>query len=60
MVEGSKQEDVWGENFMPAYQKITYDSLIDTRHLQNRSMEILDLEIKEKITKLIKDNIGDI
>jgi Protein of unknown function (DUF5674) len=60
IAEGSNQEDIWGAGFMPMEQKITYNSLINIRPYQNRSMEILDLEIKERMTKIIKDFLGDI
>jgi hypothetical protein len=60
IAEGSNQEDIWGAGFMPMEQKITYDSLINIRPYQNRSMEILDLEVKERVIKIIKDFLGDI
>jgi Protein of unknown function (DUF5674) len=45
---------------MPTEQRITYESLINIRPHQNRSMEILDPEIKEKVTKIITDFLGGI
>ena len=60
LAEGSRQENIWGAGFMPTAQRITYDSLINIRPRQNRSMEILDPEIKEKVTKIITEFLGDI
>jgi Protein of unknown function (DUF5674) len=60
IAEGSNQEDIWGAGLMPMEQKITYDSLINIRPHQNRSMEILDLEIKDEVSKIIKDFLGDV
>ncbi|BDA71772.1 hypothetical protein CAL7716_059380 [Calothrix sp. PCC 7716] len=40
--DGSKQKDIWGAGFEVDTQKITYDSLINIRSPQNRSMEISD------------------
>ena len=60
LADGSKQEDIWGAGFMPTEQKITYDSLINIRPRQNRSMEILDPEIKSKVAEIIKEFLGDI
>lgn len=60
LADGSKQEDIWGAGFMPTEQKIVYDSLINIRPRQNRSMEILDPEIKAKVTEIVKEFLGDI
>ena len=60
LADGSKQKDIWGAGFMPTEQKITYDSLINIRPRQNRSMEILDPEIKAKVTEIVREFLGDI
>jgi hypothetical protein len=60
LADGSKQEDIWGAGFMPTEQKIVYDSLINIRPRQNRSMEILDPEIKAKVTEIVREFLGDI
>jgi Protein of unknown function (DUF5674) len=36
--DGSSQKNIWGAGFMPVDQKISYDSLINIRPRQNRSM----------------------
>jgi hypothetical protein len=58
--EGSHQENIWGAGFMPETQKITYDSLINIRSRQNRSMEILDSAIREQIDHIIYELLGNI
>ena len=60
LANGSNQEDIWGAGFMPAEQKIVYDSIINIRPRQNRSMEILDPEIKVKVTEIVREFLGDI
>lgn len=53
----SKQEDLWGANIYfdkPQNEFIEFTSLINIRPAQNnKSMEVLDLKIKEKMTQLI-------
>ncbi len=58
--KGSCQEHIWGAGFMPETQKITYDSLINIRSRQNRSMEILDSAIREQIDQIIYELLGNI
>jgi hypothetical protein len=58
--DGSRQENIWGAGFMPVNQKITYDSLINIRSRQNRSMEILSDSIREQVALVIKELLGDI
>jgi len=45
---------------MPLTQKITYDSLINLRPRQNRSMEILDATIREQVAEIIQQLLGSI
>jgi hypothetical protein len=60
LANGSKQEDIWGAGFMPVEQKIVHDSLINIRPHQNRSMEILDPEIKVKVNDIVREFLGDV
>lgn len=54
---GSKQENLWGINLYPHKDKsdfIEYTALINIRpHQDNRSMEIEDNDIREKIKRVI-------
>jgi hypothetical protein len=40
--EGSQQGDIWGASWNPISQEIFYESMVNLRPRQNRSMEILD------------------
>jgi len=57
LVYGSKQSDLWGLNIYPERgrdEMIVYTSLINIRPRQgNRSMEIEDQAIKEKVKLII-------
>lgn len=44
---GSRQEDIWGANWIPATQTIEYEALINIRpSQQNSSMKIQDYAIR--------------
>lgn len=58
--DGSRQVNIWGANFMPINQKISYDSLINIRPRQNRSMEILDATIREIVSQIIEELLGNV
>jgi Protein of unknown function (DUF5674) len=58
--DGSKQKDIWGAGFEVDTQKITYDSLINIRSPQNRSMEILEPIIRERVAEIIIELLGGI
>mgnify|MGYP001606524842 CR=1 FL=1 len=59
---GSKQENLWGINLYPFKDKndfIEYTSLINIRpHQDNFSMEVENLEIREKISKIVSSLIN--
>jgi Protein of unknown function (DUF5674) len=57
---GSRQQDIWGAGFMPSNQNIRYDSMINLRQSQNRSMEILDATIRERVAQIIMEFLGEI
>ncbi len=58
--DGSRQEHIWGAGLMSETQKITYDSLINIRSRQNRSMEILDPAIRQQVDQVIYELLGNI
>ncbi len=48
--DGSIQEDIWGADWFPATQQVTFEALINIRPRQrNPSMVILDPEIRERV-----------
>ncbi|BAZ10673.1 hypothetical protein NIES4071_24960 [Calothrix sp. NIES-4071] len=60
LADGSKQKNIWGAGFEPYIQKVTYDSLINIRAPQNRSMEITDPIIKQRVAEIIIELLGGI
>lgn len=61
LARGSRQADLWGANYHPGLgdEAIEYTSLINIRPAQgNRSMEILDLDLRARIRALTARLIG--
>lgn len=53
--DGSQQLDIWGADWNPQAKQVTYESLINIRPQQNnRSLEIKDPVIRDKIAKIIQ------
>jgi hypothetical protein len=50
---GSQQVDVWGASWNPISKEIFYESMVNLRPRQNRSMEILDPLIREQVKQII-------
>jgi hypothetical protein len=58
---GSKQEDIWGADWIPFTKQIRYEALINIRPLQNNpSMEILDPSIRDHVADIVQHLMGDI
>ena len=60
LLGGSRQQDIWAAGYMPSSGNITYDSMVNIKPRQNRSMEILDVTIRERVTQIIKEFLGEI
>ena len=59
--DGSVQEDVWGADWNPAGQEVSYESLINIRPRQgNRSLEVSDPELRVRIADIVRRLLGDI
>ncbi|MDZ8055720.1 MAG: DUF5674 family protein [Aulosira sp. ZfuVER01] len=58
--DGSRQENIWAASFMPATGKIIFESIVNLRPRQNRSMEILDPIIRERVAQLINEFLGNL
>jgi hypothetical protein len=53
--DGSTQENIWGADWNPASQQVTFESLINIRPRQdNPSMEILDPERRARVTQIAR------
>jgi len=52
--DGSKQEFVWGVDWIPVTKEIRYEALINLRpRHKNRSMRILDPSIRAKVAEIV-------
>jgi hypothetical protein len=59
--DGSQQEDLWGADWIPAAQQVTFESLINIRPRQNNpSMEILDPAIREQVAQIARQLLGGV
>lgn len=57
--DGSLQEDVWGADWIPATQEVTFESLINIRPKQNNfSMEIEDEYLQTRIRDIAVEFFG--
>jgi hypothetical protein len=55
---GSRQQDIWAAGYMPSTTRMTFDSMVNLRPRQNRSMEILDATIRERVAQIIMEFLG--
>jgi hypothetical protein len=52
--DGSQQEDIWGADWTPASQQVTFESLINIRPRQNnRSLDIKDPAIRGRVGEIV-------
>lgn len=58
--DGSLQENIWGADWNPKTQQVTFEALINIRPRQNnRAMEILDPNIREQVAQITCHLLGD-
>lgn len=58
--DGSQQVAIWGADWNPTSQQVTFESLINIRPRQNnRSMEILDPGIQEQVAQITYRLLGE-
>jgi Protein of unknown function (DUF5674) len=60
LCNGSQQTDIWGASWNPLSQEIFYESMVNLRPRQNRSMEILDPSIRDDIKQIIHRLLGGV
>lgn len=54
--DGSQQADVWGADWNPATQQVTFESLINIRPRQNNpALEILDPDIQQQVAQIVRE-----
>lgn len=57
--DGSKQEDIWGADWLPDTKEVHFEALINIRPRQNnRSMTIQDDEVRRKVARIIREKLG--
>lgn len=57
----SEQSDVWGADWLPDVQEVTYESLINIRPRQNNlALEIQDVKLREQVEIIVKELLGDV
>jgi len=57
--EGSEQEDIWGADWIPASQQVTFESLINIRPRQNNpSVDILAPGIRQRVANIAHQLLG--
>jgi len=58
--DGSKQEHIWGADWIPETQEVRYEALINIRPRQdNPSMEILDSDIRVRVEEIARSLLGE-
>ena len=58
---GSRQEDIWGADWIPTSQEVRYEALINIRPSQgNLSMTIQDAAIRMQVKKIVEALLGDV
>ena len=54
--DGSQQADVWGADWNPTTQQVTFESLINIRPRQNNSaLEILDPDLQQQVAYITRE-----
>ena len=52
---GSRQEDIWGADWLPDVRQVRFEALINIRPRQdNRSMTVQDAELCTRIEKIVR------
>jgi len=59
--DGSQQSDVWGADWIPSTQEVTYESLINIRPRQgNRGIELRDPALRSQIAHIVRELLGGV
>jgi len=59
--DGGQQEDIWGADWDPAAQQVTFEALINIRPRQdNPSMDILAANTQEAVEQIVRKLLGDL
>jgi hypothetical protein len=59
--DGSLQEDIWGADWYPVIQQVTFEALINIKPRQgNRSMLIAAPAIRERVSEIVQLLLGGV
>jgi Protein of unknown function (DUF5674) len=58
--DGSTQGNIWAASFMPLTGRMIFESMVNLRPRQNRSMELLDPIIRERLAQIIVEFLGNV
>lgn len=59
--DGSQQEFIWGADWNPESQEVTFESLINIRPRQNnRSLELQDPNLRAEVEKVARNLLSNI
>lgn len=59
--DGSQQEFIWGADWNPETQEVTFESLINIRPRQNnRSLELQDPELRARVAQVTRELLGGV
>jgi len=58
--DGSRQEHIWGADWIPDTQEVRFEALINIRPRQNnRSMTIQDPDIRQQVERIVRFILED-
>jgi hypothetical protein len=58
--DGCQQENIWGADWNPSAQQVTFESLINIRPRQNNpSLEILDPKTRKKVAEIVVTRLSE-
>lgn len=59
--DGSKQEEIWGADWIPSTQQVRYEALINIRPSQkNPAIRILDPATRERVAEIVQSVLGGV
>ena len=58
IMDGSKQENIWGANWIPSDKKVSYEAMLNIApRRNNRSMEIQDPKIRRIVDIVVREQL---
>lgn len=59
--DGSRQEDIWGADWIPLTQEVHYEALINIRpHQNNSTMTIQDSSTRKRVAEVVQQLLGGV